>query len=251
MAEKVVVGLCSYKGPDVHCFQTHLELWFRLGRLAEAGKYEFLQAWEIGNSLIGQARDRVCEVAIDGGADWVLMYDDDMRFKPDIFERLVAHNKLVVGALAFTGRQPICPVIYKFKKEWDAKQQAISVDIQPVLDYPRDSLVACDALGTGVILIKSEVLKRIEKPWFYGSLSCGEDILFAWKCKKAGIQIYCDTATKTLHRPNEPLFWHGEEFYDVCVNNSNPNLQKLSGADPVPTIPDQKCGVPVSSGHHQ
>lgn len=240
MAEKavtVVIGQISYKGPDVHCYASHYEFFHYLGKLQERSawannvpdeldpatngraelqpgdpEFRFFSAVHTGNSLIGQARDAVVEKALEYEADYLFFFDDDMIFARDTFLRLWRRQKDIIGALAFTARHPIAPVIWKFKKTWDFDKRAESVDSVPMLDYPKDQLVQVDCIGTGVVLINMDVFRRLKKPWFHGAVGAGEDFHFCWNAGKAGFQIYCDTSVKTLHKPNAPP-WHDEQMY--------------------------------------
>jgi len=226
---KIVIGMPSYKGPDLHAYQSHLRMHEYFGRLAERGDHEFIAAHQPGNSIIGMARDQICQAGMDAGADYIFMYDDDMILPLDALERMMADDKDVVVALAFTSRFPIGPVLWKFRFSWDAQKQAQKYDIEPILDYPRDTLFRVDAVGTGVVLIKTEALKRIPKPWFYGGLHVGEDILFSMRCLTHGVEIWCDSRVKTRHKPNAPLFWHDEEFYDLYRSGK---LSQVQGGAP-------------------
>lgn len=240
---KIVIGQCSYKGPDVHCYDQHYEFMHYLGRLQERSfwmnqfqklpdlprldafskgdaelcegdpAFQFFTATVTGNSLIGQARDLIVDRALEFGADYVLFFDDDMIFARDAFLRLWRRQVPVCAALAFTAREPITPVLYRFKREWDPARHRVDIDIEPIFDYERDSLVQVDAVGTGVVLISTEVFRKVPKPWFNGARGAGEDIHFCVQCSQFQIPIYCDTSVKTIHKPNQPAQWHDESYY--------------------------------------
>jgi hypothetical protein len=212
---KIVVGLATYKGPDPHAFRSHLRFHERLGWLKARGEHDIFIATQIGNSLISMARDAICDEAVRHGADWIFMYDDDMVFEPDILERLMASEKDVIVPLAFTSRWPVGPVLWKILSTWDAQRQAVRRDLEPILDYPRNALFRVQAVGTGVVLIHRRVLERIPRPWFHGGVNVGEDVYFCLRCQQAGVEVWCDSRVKTLHKPNEPLLWHDERLYDL------------------------------------
>jgi GT2 family glycosyltransferase len=251
---KTLIAVPSYKGPDKHCFGQHYQFMFTLGQMQEKSpvegvEFKFGFAEMVGNSLIGQARDILVSRAVVGGMDYIMFFDDDMMFPNDIFLRLWQHQKPWVGALAFTAREPICPVLYKFSRSynWDRKGEDVGIDV--ILDYPTDRLFRVDAMGTGVVLISTEVFKKLgPAPWFHGSVSQGEDIYLCLKMWLAGIPVYCDTSVKTMHHPNEPLRWHDETYYlenkerarrfhderKKAADNRDPVIQKLRSAAAVP-----------------
>ncbi len=185
------------------------------------------------------SRDKGARVEREVGADYILFFDDDMMFPADTFERLFAHRVPMVGALAFTAREPITPVLYKFHRRWNFQKQIESADIQPMAYYEPDGLMQVDAIGTGFVLIDCKVFDRLEAPWFHGAISAGEDIHFCWKLHQAGIPVYCDTSVKTLHKPNAPSRWMEEGYYlehrrtlerQAATYHSDPDLRELQAA---------------------
>ena len=182
--------------------------------------FEFMLAEHTGNSLIGQARDDIVQRAVDANCDYVLFFDDDMIFGRDCFLRLWRHQKPFVGALAFTAREPIAPVLYRFRRTWNFEKQRDDVDIGVMFDYPKDQLVQVDGMGTGVVLISMDVFRKLPKPWFDGAVTAGEDIHLCWKMYQQGIPVYCDTSVKTMHVPNQPQVWHDELYYERCRDES-------------------------------
>ena len=56
-----------------------------------------------------------------------------------------------------------------------------------------------DVVGFGSVLIKVEILEKLEKPWFMVMTGAGEDIHFCHQAKRAGFKIHMDTATKLGH----------------------------------------------------
>ena len=134
-----------------------------------------------------------------------------MLFGTDIFLRLLAADKPLVAALAFTGRTPILPVIYSFH-EFEAGAGGIHVRVESVLDYKRDTLQQVDAVGFGMVLIKTEVFKIIPKPWF-NNPGVGEDIQFCLRMKQHDLGVWVDTAAKTIHKPTTHAKWHDELYF--------------------------------------
>lgn len=145
------------------------------------------------------AREILADEALKLGADYLYMIDDDMMLPVDCFERLLAHDVDIVAPLAFMRKPPHHPVIYTVREGWDSAARMAYFQNFSVKTYPKDKLVECDAVGFGAVLIKTSVLRAIEKPWFATWSRVGEDIGFCHKAKKAGIKIHCDTALKLGH----------------------------------------------------
>jgi len=182
--------------------------------------FEFVFIKEVKNSLIGQVREVLVDQAIEAGCDYVFFFDDDMLFAKETLIRLFRRQVPVVYALAFTSRQPVVPVVYKFITEWNPKTQRNERDTRFNLDYPRNSFFRADASGSGVCLIETDVFKSFPKPWF-ASTGCGEDMFFCYECDKRQIPIYVDSTLWTSHKPNFPMEWHDEGAFDRSLEKTN------------------------------
>lgn len=177
-------------------------------------EFEFGISAQVGYSLPGAARELAVDFALGWGADYIFFYDADMVFSPDIFLRLFLDDKPVVGALAFTARVPVTPVVYSYNGSFKQDQAGIHADVHPILDYKRDALQQVDAIGFGVVLIQAGVFRSMPKPWF-NSPGIGEDILFCIRCKQFGIPVHVDTRAKTAHKPRYHERWHDEAAFDL------------------------------------
>lgn len=256
MGRTIKVALCLpwYAGPDPDCAGAFLMFQHYLGRLQErmwwyarvfnpggpgavkdippldsadptaeipesllGTRIEFVLVPVIGYSLPGTARAIAVEAALNAGADYILFYDDDMIFMPGVFLKLLAHDLPVVGALAFTARDPITPVIYKFTETPRGRR------CDPILDYKRDQLQQVDAIGFGVVLIQATVFRKLPKPWF-SIPGSGEDIQFCDECRKYKIPVYVDTSAKTVHKPRYTPEWNSEEKF---LRERAADLEKL------------------------
>lgn len=66
-------------------------------------------------SLVYDARNKLCDIAVKEGFDRVLWFDSDMVFKPDLMKRLCEHldnGVSMVTGVCVTRKNPISPVIY-------------------------------------------------------------------------------------------------------------------------------------------
>lgn len=164
----------------------------------EGTAFQFYQG-TIGHVFTALARERLAEEALNTGMDYLFMVDDDMMCPQDLFERLYRHDVDIVAPLAFNRYAPHKPVIYNLKSGYDPVARKEYYVNYPVLKYPKDTLVQCDAVGFGAVLIKMEVFKQLPKPWFMVTSGAGEDIHFCHVAGKHGFKIFADTATKLGH----------------------------------------------------
>lgn len=176
-----------------------------IGRLQERGanlkttpRFEFIMK-TCGRMHVHVAREEMAKAALEKDCDYLFMIDDDMIAPDDLFERLYADDKDIVAPLAFTRNFPHKPVMYSCIEGWDPVIQREHFTNFAVMKYPKDRLVQCDAVGFGAVLIKTEVLKKMERPWFMNPYKTGEDINFCYQARKVGAQTWMDTRIKLGH----------------------------------------------------
>ena len=153
----------------------------------------------VGETFPALARERLVDIALEGEMDYLFMIDDDMLVPADTFELLIKNDVDICAALAFTRHDPHKPVIYNLSGGYDELVKKSYYVNQPVITYPKEKLVQCDAVGFGGVLIKMEVFKKMERPWFMCTSGAGEDINFCHKAGEAGFKIYMDTRIKLGH----------------------------------------------------
>ena len=143
-------------------------------------------------TLIFDQRNSLVRTAVEEKCDYILFIDADMRFPKTTLERLLAHNKDIIGVNATTRMMPPKPTARNIQINEDG-----SVDWLEVFSNKEKGIGKVDAIGCGVMLIKASCLKNIPQPYFYfeqllkGKL-LGEDIYFCIKAKDAGIDTWVD-----------------------------------------------------------
>lgn len=174
-------------------------------------EYEFYFS-NVGRVLTPLARERLTEWALKGGVDYMFMIDDDMICPTDLFEKLIKHKVDIVSALAFMRLPPHRPVIFRVEEGYDAMAHTEYYVPHIVNNYPKDTLLECDAVGFGCALIDMNVIKRMAKPWFMSTTSSGEDVWFCKRAKDAGARVFMDTSVKLGHIGLPPIIT--EEDYE-------------------------------------
>jgi len=160
-------------------------------------------------------------------AEWLLMIDSDERLTLDTWHLLVeaAHDKdrPIVSGLVFAAffdnddqLRPV-PTIYRMNPE---------TGLQPIDDYPLNTLMEVDAIGTGCILIHRDVLLDMQNQatenqgkdwaWFVeGAIAgtyFGEDLLFSKRLKSMGYTIHAHTGAILQHNKT---FWLDERHHSL------------------------------------
>jgi hypothetical protein len=151
-----------------------------------------LNVYTSQGTLIFDQRNSLVRTAAEEKCDYILFIDADMRFPKTTLERLLAHKKDIIGVNATTRMMPPKPTARNIQINEDG-----SVDWLEVFSNKEKGIGKVDAIGCGVMLIKTSCLKNIPQPYFYfeqllkGKL-LGEDIYFCIKAKDAGIDTWVD-----------------------------------------------------------
>lgn len=137
--------------------------------------------------LINQ-REHLIEQAIDVNAEWVLWLDSDMMFPPTTLLRLLAHNQNIVACNYMKRAFPFKTVAYTDTTDWETW-----IPLKPM-----DELVTAEATGMGCTLMKTDIFKSLEKPYFEYTYQTktkdwgGEDFTLFKKLNNLGYELKID-----------------------------------------------------------
>jgi glycosyltransferase involved in cell wall biosynthesis len=208
-----------------------------------AGGYTAIRG---GTDGLAHARNEAVKVYLGGDrADWLWWVDTDMGFLPDTVDRLLEAadpiERPVVGALCFAnyeidndgmgGRYSVAaPVIM----HWTHDGAEAGFNFR--WNYPRDTLVRCDATGSACVLIHRSVLERVRdeygEQWYSRARNpstgelVGEDFSFCARLMALQIPVHVHTGVPTTHAKR---VWLGEEDYW--------RQRALNAPPPAPTNP--------------
>ncbi len=185
--------------------------------------------YTVNGTLIFDQREKMAMEAIKEGADYILWIDADMRFPKDTIERLIAHNKDIVGVNATTRSIPV-----------RATAKNLSLDIEnkistwlPVSSKGKTGLEKVTAIGCGVMLVKTEVFKKTPQPWFWfemlpGDKLLGEDVYFCIRAYDAGFDTWLDhgLSNQIGHVGSYTFGWQ-----DITLETKNGTDQLLGPED--------------------
>lgn len=158
---------------------------------------------------IASARNGVVQRFLAMDANWLLMVDTDMVFRPADVTRLLdsaSEDKPIVGGLCFGGgrTERIYPTMYRLRKPEHGESP-----VEIITDYP-EGMCEIDATGAAFLLMHRQALEKIGAeyagvaPWFiegsvYHGISFGEDWAFCMRAKQLGFPIYVHTGVKIGH----------------------------------------------------
>jgi hypothetical protein len=133
--------------------------------------------------------------ALRDGATHLMCIEDDTYPPLDAIERLLAHDKDIVCGW-YPKRQPGkrvgVPIVLQ-----NGKRQS--------LDNPDDytELVELYTAPMGCTLIKTDVFRRIQMPWFVTTGQLTQDSFFSQKAREAGYTLWCDTSIRCEHKDRD------------------------------------------------
>lgn len=136
-------------------------------------------------------RSYIASQALKEQCTHLLLLDDDMIYEKDSIERLLKHNKDIVGATYNTKYEEQSKVIEYLDDEDEEKTKV--------------DLFKCKALGGGLLLIKTDVFFKTKQPWFgykwheNGMVKMSNDWYFCEKAREAGYDIWCDLTLSPKH----------------------------------------------------
>jgi hypothetical protein len=179
---RVIANVPVYNAVTPTPFMHFLLFSQETGKAEAAGKYKV--KWNVGGPQTSVAiiRNAACEFAKIGDATHLLLIDDDMLPQSNILEHLLSLDLPIVAPIFFKDCGD--PLVF----DWDPE----SGQREPMIMYPVDQVFEAPAgVGTGVMLIKREVIDALEKPWFgYGPQS---DLEFCGRAADKGFKSYCDS----------------------------------------------------------
>ena len=170
------------------------------------------------SSLIYDARDKLADVAIDGGFDAVLWLDSDMVFPPTLWQRLSARleeGREIVTGIYFTRTPPVRPVLYK-ELRIDREGDFLKPYAEHFDDYPEDGVFQVAGCGFGAVMMSTALLRRIRDTCglpFLPAAGLGEDLAFCMRARELGAEIWCDAGVKLGHVGQVV---YDEETYRAC-----------------------------------
>lgn len=153
-----------------------------------------------------RARNNIAQQAMNEGADYVLMVDNDITLPSDALKNLMEDVRDVcLGFYAhrpaeniYNGKTNVCR-LGEFNYTW----QYPAIELRQMADRG-EYKIPIHGGGLGCALIRTAVFEKLEYPWFdwvnykdRGVLS--EDLYFCEQCCQNGIPIFVDTRVGCGH----------------------------------------------------
>lgn len=149
------------------------------------------------DTYVHTGREQLAVEAVNEGFDYILWLDSDMTFPQDLLIRLLMHEVPIVGVNYSTRSKPVQPVaIKRLNVEHPGDGAALYTTPEST------GLEEVEAVGFGAVLMKTSVLRNLERPWFFhkmiGEQHLGEDVWFCQLAREAGWKVMVDHDTSKL-----------------------------------------------------
>lgn len=188
---KIVVAINSLVATRHQAYSNHVQMFFRLGRNFPHIDFIFFNPDRMS---IDRMRNQAAEIALQTDARYLLFIDDDVLVPFTFLVNLLAVNAdIVAGDVCIRG-YPFDHMIFQWSKK---KTGLIAMSKLPV----KKGVIDAGAVGFSCCMIKTELLKKMQKPYFITGVSNTEDIYFCLKAKEQvpNVKIRVDTRVVCPH----------------------------------------------------
>ncbi len=146
-----------------------------------------------------ESMTKICEHALDLGAAYALIVHDDtappLNTLRRLMEALSPHDVAVAGGIYFTKTDNPAPVVGRIR------------GCGPSWDWKVGDRFDCEVIGGGCMMIKTDILRLLPKPWFLirdeqiGSIleKESEDVYFCRNVIEAGFRVVADGGVICTH----------------------------------------------------
>lgn len=142
-------------------------------------------------SMLAKGRHEIAEHALRDKFSHVFFVDTDQTFPPWVLFKLLSDNKDIVACNVATKTRPSLPTARSFVKDDDQGGLIYTTPDSPELERVWQ-------VGTGVMLIRTDILPFLPKPWFLDVYIkekdewMGEDWYFTKQASEFGYKVYVD-----------------------------------------------------------
>ena len=151
------------------------------------------------------ARNTGFQKLLELGWEWLFFLDDDLLVPSDTIYKLMSHKLPIVSGLYYRRALPLVPVMLREKPD--------KTGYDWIVEYKDNSLVECDLVGSGCLLIHRDVLTsyppvsedsrwfewRCDKTKLPSNERTSEDFTFIRHLRNHGVRVMCDTSVKCRH----------------------------------------------------
>ena len=197
---KILLGINVLTMIDAQVYGNHLAWAYHLGRLKEQKGIDII-LYTPWRTSIDRMRNTAAKLALENECDYLMFVDDDMVLQTNTLECLLDADKDIVMAHTYIRGYPFHPMAFKNKSETPNDIQL--THFEDLMEFKDEKgLVDCPAIGFATVLIKTDILRKLEPPYFVTTPNSTEDVYFCLRAKiEIGpeVSIAVDTRCPTGH----------------------------------------------------
>ena len=225
---KTLIGINTLNAIDQYNYANHVQFFFRLGVMKglknAAGEEMEFSFCAPRRMSIDRMRNEAAKIALDAEMDYLMFIDDDVLVGIHAFSQLQRWDKDIIAGVTHIRGYPYHPMIFNFTDEAYKKCHYVT-DYKEKAD-PETGLLKCDAVGFSCVLIKVDLLKKVQPPFFVTSAYQTEDVFFCKRAKEQlpELEVFVDVNVETMHNlgsdfvgPGNVHLW--KEFDEKRVEN--------------------------------
>jgi GT2 family glycosyltransferase len=194
---KIVVGLPS-------CGLVRVETVVSLSNMLANSQVAY-QLYAPMSCYIHMNREETVKKALADEADYILFVDADMEFPYDALTKLLTMDK-DIASVTYNFRELPKRSIVKLDEKYDSDYAVDdSVTERPIPLNKINNPFRCASAGTGLMLIKVDVFRKMQRPWFFFTPETdtqgagGEDVWFCDRAREYGYEIWIDPSIQVDH----------------------------------------------------
>lgn len=218
---RIHIGVNALSNVNAAVYANHSHLYYFLGRLAEKQGYQFT-FHTAPRTSIDRMRNDAAKVALQNECDYLWFIDDDMLLSDGTLESLISCEADIAMARTYIRGYPFKNMSFKLT----SPAPDIGLINHTDEELEGKDIVECGAVGFACALIKCELLKKIDPPFFITSTHGTEDIYFCVRCQMdldEPVRIVVDTRVPTGHMLNPEFVGpktvkHLRKYYEECYN---------------------------------
>jgi hypothetical protein len=165
--------------------------------------------------MVDRARQQAHDYAIANDYDYILWWDDDIVAPENVISRLLLRGVDLVGAMAFKRTEPYGMFAYTcVNKDYADMSKYHHVPI----NFKNKGLLEVDAVGTGCMLMRTEVIKPLTRPWWVWPTEGSEDIALCARLREISKKVYVDTDIEVGHLEFTPKVIDSAVHEEWCAH---------------------------------
>ena len=236
---KIAVGCNLLTHQNSLAYGSHTLLWHWAGKHMSEDEFfvNFPRRMSIDNM-----RNQTAQTALVNGCDYLIFYDDDVCLPKEAFGRLIQTSMRekadIVAGLTYVRCYPFKPMAFKFEEEDKDSLRHLTYD---EIQENETDIIPCDAIGFSTVVIKVDLLRKLETPFFLTGPNFTEDIYFCLKARDRfpDVKIILDRNIQTDHIVESYTISHSnhkgirkfeEDVYESKPENPDFNAEDIERA---------------------